>query len=160
MADNKDIKQHVSLVERTRWDKVVVDFGNHLGSGGIANHRLADGTIQGFSTNDYSTAEKKKLAGIEEGALNNPHPKTHPYTMIDGLSQVGHTGEYSDLLNIPETFIAGGGDADTVGGIRITIGAKAPSGPTSMKDIWFDTTNKLVKVYVGTAWVSFNAVYA
>ena len=160
MADNSQIKQHVSLDERNRWDKVVDDFGNHLGAGGTSNHKLGDGTVPGFSTNDYTNAEKAKVASMEEGALNNPHPATHPYTMITGLSTVAHTGKYSDLLGIPETFKANGGDSDTVGGIRFTVGTAAPSNPVNDKDVWFDTANKLVKVYTNNAWVAFNAVYA
>jgi len=160
MADNSQIKQHISVDERNKWDKVVTDFDNHLGSGGASNHRLANGSTPGFSTNNYTTNEKTKLAGIEAGALNNPHPATHPYTMITGLSTVAHTGKYSDLSGIPTTFIAGGGNSDTVGGIRFTVGATAPSSPTNNKDVWFDTANKLVKVYTGNAWVAFNAVFA
>ena len=37
---------------------------------------------KGLSTNDYTTAEKNKLAGIAEGANNYTHPDTHPATMI------------------------------------------------------------------------------
>lgn len=35
-----------------------------------------------LSTNDYSTAEKSKLAGVEAGANKYIHPSTHPATMI------------------------------------------------------------------------------
>lgn len=160
MADNSQIKQHVSIEERTKWDKVVVDFTNHLGAGGESNHRLGDGTTPGFSMNDYTNIEKDKLAGVEEGALNNPHPATHPYTMITGLSTVAHTGSYSDLLNIPETFKAGGGDSDTVGGIRFTVGPTSPESPVNFKDVWFDTTEKLIKVFFEDSWQAFHAVYA
>lgn len=38
---------------------------------------------KGLSTEDYSTAEKTKLAGIAESANNYTHPATHPATMID-----------------------------------------------------------------------------
>lgn len=157
---NADIKGHISFQERVKWDKVVVDFANHLGAGGVDNHRLGNGTIPGFSTNDFTNTQKTKLAGIEEGALNNPHPATHPYTMITGLSVVAHSGRYPDLLEIPATFIAGGGNSDTVGGIRFTVGPTAPAGPKNFQDVWFDTTNKLVKVYYNNAWVPFEAVYA
>lgn len=37
---------------------------------------------KGLSTNDYTTAEKNKLAGIAEGANNYTHPYSHPATMI------------------------------------------------------------------------------
>ena len=37
---------------------------------------------KGLSTNDYTTSEKDKLAGIEAGANNYVHPSTHPASMI------------------------------------------------------------------------------
>ena len=37
---------------------------------------------KGLSTNDYTTEEKNKLAGIADGANNYTHPENHPATMI------------------------------------------------------------------------------
>ena len=37
---------------------------------------------KGLSTEDYTTAEKNKLSGIEEGANKYTHPSTHPASMI------------------------------------------------------------------------------
>ena len=39
-------------------------------------------TGKGLSTNDYTTAEKSKLAGVEAGANNYSHPSSHPASMI------------------------------------------------------------------------------
>lgn len=39
-------------------------------------------TGKGLSTEDYTTAEKQKLAGIAAGANNYLHPSSHPATMI------------------------------------------------------------------------------
>lgn len=39
-------------------------------------------TGKGLSTEDYTTGEKAKLAGIASGANNYTHPGTHPATMI------------------------------------------------------------------------------
>jgi len=39
-------------------------------------------TGKGLSTEDYTTAEKQKLAGIEEGANKYTHPTTHSANMI------------------------------------------------------------------------------
>lgn len=156
MADNSQIKQHVSIVERTRWDKVVNDFANHLGSGGSSNHRLGNGTISGFSTNDYTNDEKSKLANLK----NYEHPATHPYTMITGLKQVSWTADYNDLINKPLSFIANGGNADTVGGIRITINSTGPTNPQNDKDIWIDTTSAIIKIYNSDTWRVLHTVYA
>lgn len=153
-------KEHISQEERLKWNKLIEDFENHLGNSGIEHHAMGNGVTPGFSTNDYTNDEKSKLEGIEVGALNNPHPETHPYTMITGLSTIAHTGRYPDLLDIPDTFIAGGGDSDTVGGIRITVGPTEPENAKNEKDVWFDTSTKLVKVYTADEWKSFNAVWA
>lgn len=56
---------------------------------------------KGLSTNDYTTAEKNKLAGIAEGANNYVHPSSHPASMITGLSTVATSGSYADLTNKP-----------------------------------------------------------
>lgn len=52
-----------------------------------------------LSTNDYTTADKNKLAGIEASANKYTHPNTHPASMITGL---------------PTKLPANGGNADTV----------------------------------------------
>lgn len=52
---------------------------------------------KGLSTNDFTTEEKTKLAGLE----NYTHPESHPATMITGLSTVATSGKYTDLTNVP-----------------------------------------------------------
>lgn len=37
---------------------------------------------KGLSTNDYTTTEKTKLSGVEDGANKYVHPSTHPASMI------------------------------------------------------------------------------
>ena len=158
---NADYKEHLMASERARWNKVVTDFAAHLGAGGTNNHPLGNGSTAGFSMNDYTTAEKNKLKGIEDGANKYIHPATHSYTMITGLKQVSWTANYNDLTNRPVFPAAANGcDAGTVNGIRITIGPSGPSGPRSYKELWIDTTNKLVKVYVGSSWIPMCAVFA
>lgn len=155
---NSDIKLHISSSERIAWNKNIVDLTNHIGAGGVANHRLGNGSVPGFSTNDYTNAEKTKLAGIQDGALNNPHPATHPASMITGLASVATSGNYYDLLNRPTSMTANGGNSDTVGGIRITIGA-APSNPQNLKEIWFNSANWIVYTYYNNTWVPARAVF-
>lgn len=158
--ENKQKKLHISYEERSRWDQVVVDFHAHLGAGGVENHALGNGTVPGFSMNNFTNEDRKKLDSIEYGALNNPYPGSIPYSEVTGLSVVGHTGQYKDLLGIPETFTAGGGNSDTVGGIRLTISGTQPSNPQNNKELWIDISNRLVKTYISNAWVSMCAVYA
>jgi hypothetical protein len=42
---------------------------------------------KGLSTEDFTTAEKQKLAGIEDGANKYIHPSTHPASMIVETSE-------------------------------------------------------------------------
>lgn len=156
---NSDIKQHISIEERLKWNKVVADFTAHQGATGTTVHALGNGTSAGFSQCDFTPAEKTKLEGIAPGALNNPHPAEHDYTMIKGLATVAHTGKYSDLIDVPMTFTSDSGDADTVGGIRVTIGSSEPPSPQNNKEIWFDTNTMTIKAYKGGKWESFGAVF-
>ena len=50
--------------------------------GSLQSAKVDKETGKGLSSNDYTTAEKSKLAGIEEGANNYAHPSTHPASMI------------------------------------------------------------------------------
>lgn len=91
----------------------------------LANYSLSDHTHStyvdkvtgmGLSTNDYTTAEKSKLAGIATGANNYVHPSTHPATVIVQTSTArfvtdtekstwnaksNFSGSYTDLTNKP-----------------------------------------------------------
>ena len=58
-------------------------------------------TGKGLSTNDYTTVDKNKLAGIAAGANVYTHPSTHAASMITGLSDVATSGSYADLSNKP-----------------------------------------------------------
>jgi len=65
-------------------------------------------TGKGLSTNDYTTAEQTKLAGIEAGAQVNVKPNWNANLGDDNeilnkptLADVATTGDYDDLLNKP-----------------------------------------------------------
>jgi hypothetical protein len=47
---------------------------SHVGAGGVSQHPLGNGTTPGFSTSDYTSAEKTKLAGIAAEANKYTHP--------------------------------------------------------------------------------------
>ena len=159
---NSDIKYHISTAERARWNECVTDFEKHLKAGGTDNHPLGNGTLPGFSTNDFTNELKNKLDGIEEGALNNPHPTTHPASMITGLANIAISGSWSDLGDIPQRVIDvinGVADAATVGGIRVTINAAAPANPQNDKEIWIDTTALVLKIYHEDSWQIIGAAW-
>lgn len=46
------------------------------------NNKVDKVENKGLSTNDYTTSEKNKLAGIEPGANKYTHPGSHPASMI------------------------------------------------------------------------------
>lgn len=71
---------------------------------GLSNALAGKVNVQsgkGLSTNDYTTTEKNKLAGIAAGANNYVHPTTHPASMITGLASVATSGDYGDLSGKP-----------------------------------------------------------
>jgi len=97
----------------------------------IHGHNLADESIAGF----MSTSDKIKLNNIAIGATkvensvtngnikingveNNvyTHPENHSVDMITGFANVATSGDYNDLVNLPESLPANGGNADTIGG--------------------------------------------
>lgn len=71
---------------------------------------------KGLSTEDYTTAEKNKLAGIEAGANKYVHPATHPASMITEL---------------PTSLPADGGTADKVK-YKLTAGSKTFDGSAAV----------------------------
>ena len=92
---------------------------------------------KGLSTNDYTTAEKQKLAGIAAGANNYVHPSTHPASMITDLATVATSGSYNDLADKPtipspvtvDAAITEGGQNPVTGGaIYTALAGKADAG--------------------------------
>ena len=92
---------------------------------------------KGLSTNDYTTAEKQKLAGIAAGANNYVHPSTHPASMITDLSAVATSGSYNDLSDKPtippavmvdSTITEGGQNPVTGGAIYTALAGTADAG--------------------------------
>lgn len=57
-----------------------------------------------LSTEDFTAAEKNKLANIEAGANRYAHPATHSADMITGLASVATSGDYEALTNKPQTL--------------------------------------------------------
>lgn len=84
-----------------------------------ANDTLLNGKVdkitgKGLSTEDYTTAEKNKLTGIEAGANNYTHPSTHPASIV-GLGNVDNTSDANKPISTA-TATALGLKADLVNG--------------------------------------------
>ena len=163
MAGTSDIKYHISSAEREKWNDVITRFDTHYGAAGTNNHALANGTIPGFSDENYTSAEKTKLATVQERANFYEHPTQHPWTMITGLANIANTADWSDLKNVPQKVKDvenGVADAATVsGGIRVTINGTAPTNPIANKELWIDTNNCVLKIYNGTTWLIIGAAW-
>ena len=83
---NNDTTKHVTSVERAKWNAV--------------DNKVDKVSGKGLSTNDYTTAEKSKLAGIEAGANKYTHPGSgtnpHGTTKSDiGLGNVDNVKQAS-----------------------------------------------------------------
>lgn len=87
---------------------------------------------------------------------NNPHGVT---AVQAGAAPAVHTHSVSQITNFPTSFPANGGNAATVGGVRITIGTAAPASPVIDKEMWLDTANNAVKIYKTGGWQALSAVW-
>lgn len=89
-------------------------------------------TGKGLSTNDYTSDEKTKLAGIATGANKYTHPASHPATMITGLAGVATSGSYNDLSNKPTSMTptAHTHAQSDVSGLATALSGKADTGHT------------------------------
>ena len=65
---------------KTSAEQVYLEDGTNLQK--VVPNKVDKVTGKGLSTNDYTTTEKNKLAGIATGANKYTHPSTHPATMI------------------------------------------------------------------------------
>lgn len=72
-----------------------------------------------LSSNDYTSTDKSKLAGIAENANNYVHPATHPASIITGL---------------PTALPANGGNADTVDGLHASSFAQLGYAPADINN--------------------------
>ena len=95
--------------------------------GSLQSAKVDKETGKGLSTEDYTTAEKSKLAGIEEGANNYAHPSTHPASIIsqDSTHRFAtdtEKAEWNSKLGT-ENILAGDNVTVTASGGNVTISA-------------------------------------
>ena len=93
----------------------------------VVNEKVDKEAGKGLSTEDYTTAEKSKLAGIEEGANNYAHPSTHPASIIsqDSTHRFAtdtEKAEWNSKLGT-ENILAGDNVTVTASGGNVTISA-------------------------------------
>ena len=73
---------------------------------------------KGLSTNDFTTAEKSKLASVEEGANNYTHPS---YTAITGVPTANQTPAFGEAFNISQPISDATGHITAINNRVITI---------------------------------------
>lgn len=116
------------------------------------NNKVDKVTNMGLSTNDYTTADKNKLAGIEAGAEVNPtslselsEDATHRLVTDTEKStwnaKSDFSGSYNDLTNKPNLFSGNYNDL-----------TDKPTIPTSLSELTEDSTHRLVTDTEKTTW--------
>ena len=73
---NDTKNQHISHNERKSWTE-------HIGSSGVQHHKLGNGNVAGFSTNDFTNARKATLERLDKQVQNvritiNASPPSSP----------------------------------------------------------------------------------
>lgn len=84
------------------------------------NDRVNKVAGKGLSTQNYTTEEKNKLAGVEENANNYQHPATHPVTIINEtpeqqfVAAADKTSWYDALTKVNAILNNATADGDTL----------------------------------------------
>lgn len=119
-ADKGKLEGIAAGATANQTDAYLRNRANHTGTQAIGtveglqtalDEKVAAVAGKGLSTNDYTTAEKNKLAGIATGATANQtdayllnranHTGTQPASSVTGLATVATSGSYADLINTP-----------------------------------------------------------
>ena len=95
-----DAIRHITAAERTLWNTVSAKVDKVTG--------------KGLSTEDYTTEEKSKLAGIEDGANNYTHPATHS---MDILTETESKKIMTDAERAKLSGIEAGAQVNTVASV-------------------------------------------
>lgn len=95
---------------------------------------------KGLSTNDYTTEEKTKLAGIEAGANNYIHPTGDgwghiPATGTSNAGKVLTAGAAPGSVSWQE--VPGGGGTGGEGGVNVFFSPEEETPPMQVGDIWY-----------------------
>jgi len=108
---------------------------------------------KGLSTEDYTTTEKTKLAGIESGANKYTHPSTHPASMIvesasrrfvsdtekaawNAKAEDAHNHVKADITDMPTKLSEFQNDIGAGAGLNIVVSPTEPAG-LSTGDWWY-----------------------
>lgn len=112
------------------------------------------------STSDITqiTTNKNDIASLKTGKADSA-TVTELSSTVSSLSTTVSSLESSKANASDVSSLSGKVSAlETKLGSAISVGTSAPGSP-AQNAVWFDTSNKLVKVYDGSSWLTFGAVY-
>lgn len=103
--------------------------------------------LDGLSNYNLPTASASVLGGVKIGTgitLN-----TGVISIPEATQSVDGLMSYGDKTKL-----------DKIANVRMNYGETAPVSPVIGQEIWFDTSEMLIKVYTATGWVAFGAALA
>lgn len=122
------------------------------GGGGISQEQLEEQLLlkvdkvegKGLSTNDYTTAEKNKLNGIDANANNYTHPATHSASVItqDANNRFVSDTEKNKWNGKADKTLA----STTVAGLVKKCEVQADSTATTVEELLADFNGLLAKM--------------
>ena len=103
---------------------------------------------KGLSTNDYTTAEKNKLNGIDSNANNYTHPSTHSSTIITESSALNNIGTSANA-NQHTINAAINTEIGTLKNIKVVeiVSSKPTASASTMNKLYIVSENGKVNVY-------------
>lgn len=111
------------LYPKTAAEQITESINKRFTSDAELNGKVDKISGKQLTTEDYTSADKTKLAGIAVGANLYTHPATHSAAMITGLSTVATTGNYNDLSGKPSFGTVISKDTGTSSGTIPVIGS-------------------------------------
>lgn len=142
-VNNKDV--HVTLEDKGRWD------GSVNTANAYTDSKLA-GLKDSLSTTDRNNynallARIHTLEGIVNGLKADTLKDAKAYTD----SKVGSVNTViTEHINTPVM---------RVNGVRVTVGSQTPNNPVNDKELFFNTSNRVIYAYTANAWQYAYALY-
>lgn len=159
---NNDI--HITAAERTYWNSIEQNantytdqkFKSVVGDITSTGKTVLDLLNQKLNTSDFNNW-KSTLSNVAfSGSYNDLKDLPSNIAYSDTANNANHATKADSATNANHAtnadYATKAGDAATVGGIRVTIGANAPSNPQNDKEIFFNTSSLYVFFYHNNAW--------
>lgn len=159
---NNDI--HITAQERNYWNSIEQAAQNYtnqqfkriVGPIEDSTKTILELINQRLLTSDFDNW-KATLSNVAfSGSYNDLRDLPSNIAYSDTANNANHATKADTATNATHAtnadYATNAGDAATVGGIRVTIGASAPSNPVNDKEIWYNTTSLYVFFYHNNTW--------